>query len=306
MKKKNLIILLFAVGLFTLTSCNKKALFVQPSIEVTGVSLKELPQDSVHLLIDLKIKNNDTREADILDASYQATIEGIVSGKQHVQLNKTIQTDSPLVVTLPLTLLTSDAILLLKKLNKGESLDYTVTGTFHVNQKHLNNFDLPLDVTGTTSVKVGYDDFFKQPEVTVDSIHGTYIISGTFPSYTYTFNLKADCSIKNVDNRSAVIDEIKYVTTVEGVQSDQELYSQAYPGTTFDINAGETKRLILPVKLVLNNTQGLQLAQGLSDGYADYIIKGTFHTEKVDGVSNVFELPLYEKGKVPVTSIVQE
>ena len=43
MKKERLIIILLVFIAFTMFSCDKEDLFDQPSIEVTGYSLRELP-----------------------------------------------------------------------------------------------------------------------------------------------------------------------------------------------------------------------------------------------------------------------
>jgi len=147
---------------------------------------------------------------------------------------------------------------------------------------------------------------FEQPDVTVVSYTGTYTKNGFPVPTSYTIHLTAHCTIKNMDDRSAEIDEVDYIPTIEGQVAEHELYSDTYPGTTISINAGETLNMDLPVTLNLNNVEGASLVSKLQDGTADYIIDGTFHTLKVDGASNVFQLPLYETGSVPITSFTQE
>jgi LEA14-like dessication related protein len=302
--KKLTPIFVITILLTVFASCKKEDLFTQPSLDVTGISLKELPKDSAHLSVTVKVTDNDKREANIADVDYNVSIEGYKASEEHQILNKSISPDAPLTLTLPLTLATDDAIQLLKKLNKGESLSYTVTGTFHVNDKKLKTFDLPLNISGKATVDVGFDDFFKQPTVHVDSIGGTYSVSGNVLNLQYTFNLLVHCSITNNNSTSAEIDEVNYVVTTEGVKSDKEKYSDTHTKNII-IDGNQTINVDLAVKYVMGNAQGAELLSGLTDGSANYIVEGTFHTIKVGGQSADFKLPLYEKGSVPVTSLVQ-
>jgi len=277
-------------------------LFQQPTVEVTGYTLLELPGEYTHLEIDMTVTNNDAREAFIKDIEYQVDIEGVISEIEQEDINQTLLTDTPLELSLPLTLLTTDALELLTILDAGEDLDYHVTGTFHVDEPVLNLFDLPIDITGTAAVEVGFEDFYEQPETTVNSINGEYSTSGSPIPTSYTFDLDVNCDVQNMDSRDVIIDEIEYVVYVEGKQSETHWYSDAYP-SDLSIAGNGTVSLTLPVLLILNSTQGLQLAQALLDGYADYVIEGTFHVISVDGTTTDFLLPLYDEGTVPASVV---
>jgi len=276
------------------------SMFEQPGVEVTGYTLLELPGDYTHLDIDLLITNNDSREAFIQDIVYTVDIEGIQSETDSADINETLIPGTPMELTVPLTLITNDAIELLTKLDAGESLSYHVTGTFHVDEPVINLFDLPIDVSGTAQVEAGFEDFYEQPEITVNSIDTEYKING-FTSYV--FDLDVNCSVHNVDLRGATIDEVEYIVTVEGVKSATHYYSSTY--TENLVMAGdETKDLTLPVSLSMNLTNGAGFLASLVDGTAAYIIEGTFHVILVDGTEADFKLPLYSSGSVPV-SVVQ-
>ena len=299
MKKERLIIILLVFIAFTMFSCDKEDLFDQPSIEVTGYSLRELPGEYAYLDIDMLVTNNDSREALIKDVEYQVIIEGLVSEEENQVINQTIRTSTPLELTLPLTLKTNDAVKLLAKLDTGEELAYSVTGTFHVDQAVLKLFDLPINIEGTAFVDVGFEEFYDQPEVTVTEITGDYTINGIT---SYTFNLDADCVVENIDSRDVIIDEVEYVVFIEGVESETHLYSDTY-STDINIAGGSEIDLTLPVTLNLGITEGATLAAAMLDGTVSYTIEGTFHAIKVDGATSNFILPLYVTGSVPASLI---
>ena len=296
---KHLVIILIVLGTLSISSCKKEDLFEQPSIEVTGYTLVELPSEYTYLEIEMIVTNNDSREAHISDVTYQVLIEGISSEQEEVDINQDIPVDSPLELTLPLTLVTKDAIQLLTKLDAGEELSYIVTGMFHVDDPILNRFDFPIDIQGTASVDVGFEDFYKQPEVTVINISGTSSISG-FTSYIFDFD--ADCTVQNMDARSVIIDEVEYFVYIEGVKSETHLYSDSY-STDITIAGGETLSLTLPVKLILDLSQGATLASAILDGTVNYTIEGTFHAIKVDEETSNFILPFYDSGSIPASMV---
>jgi len=293
--------IIIVLGLFTIGSCKKEKLFVQPSIEVTGYTLKELPGEKTYLEIDMLVTNNDSREANIADVKYTVVIEGITAETEKVDLNQKILVGTPLKLKLPLTLVTNEAIELLSKLYKGEELEYVVTGTFHVSDPVLKLFDLPIDITGTAKIDSGIEDLYVQPDITINNFDWRYSINGIT---SYTVNINANCSVKNKDTRNVVIDEVEYVVTIEGVKSETHLYSNSY-STVINIARGETISLTLPVLLNLNPIEGAALVLGLGDGTANYLISGNFHAIKVDGTSVNFFLPLYNTGSVPASEIVK-
>ncbi len=279
-----------------MSSCKKKDLFEQPTIEVTGYTLLELPGEYTYLEIDMKVTNNDDREAHIKNVEYQVVIEGITSELEKEDIGKEILIDTPLELTLPLTLLTKDAIQLLVKLDAGEELSYSATGTFYVDDPILKLFDFPIDVQGNAYVEAGFDDFYKQPEVTIDDISGDYSNNGT----TYTFDFDVTNTVKNMDSRSVTIDEVEYTVTIEGTESETHLYSSSY-STDISIAGDGTISLNLPVTLNLNSAEGEALASAVDDGTVNYTVEGTFHATKVDGSTVDFILPLYITGSTSVS-----
>jgi len=302
MKTKYFAQLLIVLGTITLFSCKNKDLFEQPSIEVTGISLQELPGEYTHLNVDLKVTNNDSREATIADVSYTAVIEGITSEDMTSDINKEILVGTPLELTLPLTLKTKDAIKLLAKLDKGEKLNYTVTGTFHADEPVLKRFDLPIDVSGTANVDVGYEDFYKQPDVTVTDL--TVSSSGD-DANGYTYNFDVTCDVKNNDTRSVSIDEVEYVVTINGLTSETQLYSNTYT-ENLNVDGGATISLTLPVTFDLTAAQKVDLENAIASGTVDYSVEGTFHAVKVDDSTVDFILPLYVTGSITVEDMFEQ
>ncbi len=298
MRKKFFAVMIVALGVTAMFSCDKEDLFDQPSIIVTGFSLEGLPGEYTTLNVDIQVINNDSKEATIKDVDYQVTIEGFVSENESCDIGQKIYNDVPLDLTLPLTLRTTDAIQLLSKLDAGQELSYTVDGTFHLDKAVLDKIDLPIDIEGTASVDVGFEDFFDQPEVTVNDMEGTYSIGLT----SYVFNYDVNCDVKNIDSRDAIVDEVEYIVYVEGVESDTHLYSDSY-STDINIAGGATIDMILPVTLSLGPIEGASLAAAMLDGTVSYTVEGTFHVIKVDGAAEDFLLPLYVTGSVPATMV---
>ena len=95
---------------------------------------------------------------------------------KNVDIDTDIEAYDSLDMTLPLTLATNDVIKLLVKLNNGQSLAYHVTGTFNVDDPFYNLMDFPIDIEGSAYVEVGIDEYFEQPDVTVNKVTGTYIV----------------------------------------------------------------------------------------------------------------------------------
>lgn len=302
MKRKHLVILLTVVGITSLFSCKNKDLFEQPTIDITGFSLQELPGEYTHLNVDMLITNNDSREATIADVAYQVVVEGITSEAMTSDINKEILVGTPLKLTLPLTLKTKDAIQLLAKLDKGQKLDYSVTGTFHADEPVLKRFDLPIDVQGTADVDAGYEDFYKQPDVTVTDL--TVSSSGDDTS-GYTYNFDVTCDVKNNDTRNVSIDEVEYVVTINGLTSETQLYSDTYT-ENISVNGGATISLTLPVTFDLTAAQKVDLDNAIASGTVNYSVEGTFHAIEVDGSTTDFVLPLYVTGSISVEDMFKQ
>jgi len=273
-------------------------LFAQPTIEVTGYELLELPGDTTFMNITMLLTNNDTRTAHIYDADYQVVVDGISALPEYVIVDQTIPLDT-ITLTMPLTLLTADAIQILDKLDAGESLPYTCTGTFHIDDPVFEEFDLPIDISGTATVDVGYEDFFNQPEVTVNNMSGNYRVNG-FTSYTINYDV--NCSVQNLEAHAATVDEIEYTVTIEGTKSGKHYYTNTY-STNFEIAASATESLTLPVTFNLGLSGGAAMVAALADGTVEYIVEGTFHVILVDGSEADFTLPLYITGSVPATMV---
>lgn len=300
--KKLLVIIFIFIIFFIIFSCDLKNFFEQPSVDIEGVSLTELPNEWTNLDVEVIITNNDDREGNIGEIAYQAVIEGIESEEMTYNLDETIPVDTPLGTTIPLKITTEGASFLLSKLEKGKSLNYTVTGTFHEVDRNL---DLPLDIEGTALVEIGYEEYFAQPEVTVNEVTGTYTING----YTsYTFDLIVDCDVKNMAPYAATIDEVVYTVYLEGVPSEEEIYLPD-PDIAISANgeAGDLVNLNLPVEFNTGVTDGMAIASGASDdGQVEYVVEGTFHAlTEINNEAMDFYLPLYVTGETSA-NIVQQ
>jgi len=302
MKTKYLTIMLIILGTVISSSCKKEDLFEQPTVEVTGYSLLELPGVYTYLEIDMLVTNNDTREVHIADVEYEVIIEGVTSEVEFEIIDQEMLTDTPLELSLPLTFVTADAIQLLAKLEAGGELQYGVTGTFHVDDPILNLFDLPINVMGTASLDVGIEDFYEQPVVEVDDIRGDYTANGTSG---FTFEFEVDCFVQNIDSRGVVIDEIEYIVYIEGIPSETHLYSDSYDND-FAIDGKGSKYITLPVTLNLSTAEGAILTTAIGDGTIDYKVEGTFHAIEVDGTTTDFILPLYINGEMDAAGIVED
>ncbi len=282
-----------------LLSCKKEKMFEQPTVELNGYSLEGLPGEYTNLIVDIVVTNNDDREATIKEAMYIVSIEGYIAEKETVEINKKITAGGSLELSLPLKLVTNDAVQILKKLDAGGELAYTVTGSFRVSDPVLKLFDWPIDIEGTASVKAGFEDFFQQPGIIINELTYTYQLKG-FTSYT--FDVEANSTVVNQDDREAVIDEVEYTVNVEGVQSETHLYSNVYD-TDIQMAPGDSLQLILPVNMVLDPVEGATLVTALADDSADYTIEGTIHVISIEGASTDFFLPLYETGRVAISEI---
>ncbi len=307
MYNKRYILVLFILVSFIMFSCDLGNFFEQPTVEVEGFSLKELPGEWTELDLDVVITNNDSREGNIGDTTYTAVIEGVESQEMEHSLDETILVDTPLETTLPLTLPTEGAAKLLKKLENGEELAYTVTGIFHEVDRNL---DLPIDIEGSAFVEVGYEEFFEQPEVTVNNVSGTYTINGSPIPSSYTFDLMVNCTVQNMDVHSALINNVEYIVTLEGVESNEEIYlfNPALDIEGYDGAPGGADSVVLDLPVVFDTTptEGATIVAGASDdGMVSYIVEGTFHaTADLEGSPQDFYLPLYVTGETSA-SIIQ-
>ncbi len=299
---KNSIILLSVLALLGILSCNKNKLFEQPTVEVNGFTLKGLPGEYTDLDVDISVINNDKREAKIKDVEYTVVIEGFTAETEQVEVNQMIYTDETLDLTLPLRIRTKDAVQLLMKLDAGQELNYTATGTFHVDEPVKNLFDLPLDVEGTAIVDVGFEDFYEQPEVIVNAID---IVSSEEGTGTVTYTFDVDCTVENMDARSVQLDEVEYIVTIEGIESSTHLYSETY-ASDLSIAGNGTVDLTLPVTIVMNSDEEAAFSAAVESGTIDYIVEGTFHAIRIESTTSDFLLPLYVTGSIDVESMFEQ
>ncbi|MCK4813058.1 MAG: LEA type 2 family protein, partial [Candidatus Marinimicrobia bacterium] len=291
---KYLAVILIVLGAFIVFSCSIEDLFKQPTVEITGYTLKGLPADTAFLDIDMTVLNNDHRQVHVADVDYSIVLEGITLPDQTAIINQDMYPDSSMDLTLPLSMLTSDAVKILAKLDAGEELDYSVTGLFHVDDPVFNLFDLPLNVSGTATVDAGYEDFYAMPEVSVHDISGNFTANGTD---SYIFDFEVSCFVQNMDSRNVTIDEVEYLVYIEGIPSETHLYSETY-SEALEIDGNGSDSLRLPIMLTLDATSGAQLASAIQDGSIDYVVEGIFHATEVDSIDIDFSLPLYITGNM--------
>ncbi|MEA3392471.1 MAG: LEA type 2 family protein, partial [Candidatus Marinimicrobia bacterium] len=291
---KHLSLALIILSVFALFSCSIESMFEQPTVEITGYTLKGLPADTAFLDIDMTVLNNDHRQVHVADVDYSIVLEGVTLPDQTAIINQDMYPDSSMDLTLPLSMVTSDAVKILAKLDAGEELDYSVTGLFHVDDPVFNLFDLPLNITGTAAVDVGYEDFYEMPVVTVGEISGNFTANGTD---SYIFDFEVACLVQNMDSRGATIDEVEYMVYIEGIPSETHLYSESY-STALVIAGDGSDSLTLPIMLTLDATSGAQLASAIDDGSIDYIVEGIFHATEVDSIETDFTLPMYITGNM--------
>ncbi|MCD6337619.1 MAG: LEA type 2 family protein, partial [Candidatus Marinimicrobia bacterium] len=289
---KNLSTILIILGFFALFSCSIEDLFIQPEVEITNYTLLELPADTAFLDIDMLVTNMDKRQVHVADVDYEVVLEGITLPAQTAILDMDIYPDSTIDMTLPLSMVTSDAVRILAKLDAGKELNYTVTGLFHVDDPIYNLFDIPLNVTGTAEVDAGYEDFYDMPTVTLIDISGNFTANG---SDSYIFDFDVTCAVHNNDARAATVDEVDYIVNIEGITTEEHHLSDTYPdGLFLEGNSDDT--LTLPIMLTLDAISGAQLATAVHDGHIDYSVEGIFHATEVDSIDSDFTLPLYLNG----------
>jgi hypothetical protein len=247
----------------------------------------------------------DPRDVVVDEVEYVVTIEGIDSETHFYSdtyaTNLSVSGNGTVDLTLPVAMeMTPTEEAAFNAAVESGTIDYSVEGTFHAITVDgaASDFLLPLYITGTIEV----EDMFEQPDITVNTITGTYTINGSPIPTSVTFDLDANTTVENMDGRAVVIDEVEYVVTIEGVVSGTHYYSDTYVSNLSITGLGSVA-LVLPVTLDLGYTNGLALATGLSDGTASYKIEGTFHAIEVDGVAVDLNLPLYDEGSCPASVI---
>jgi len=276
----------------TLVSCKKEKLFVQPTTEIVGYSLREFPGDSIYLDIDVEITNNDDREVNISEIEYQVVVEGISSSLETVVVDQEFKTDEPLFLTLPLTVATKDALELFGDIETGEELAYNIIGKISFNDPILKLFDMPINMSGTAMVDIGYDEYFEQPEIAISSISADY----EFVSLTeYRFNFVLGCMVSNPVPFDVLINEMEYVITLEGIVSEDHRYTEINTENLL-LPAEGAKTIDLPISFTLKLEDALPLIENLSDGKVSYGIDGTIYIIEVNEVPFLYEVPFILEG----------
>ena len=288
---KKLFIVLSILSVFVCTGCDLSGAFTQPTVVVNNFELKQLPGESATILVSSTVTNVDKRSADISTVIFVATVEDFVCKEVTYEIDGTIEAGENLEVILPITLSTSDAIELLEKMQKGEVLDFSITGKFFADIPFLGETELPLSVDGKSSVIKGIDDFFKQPTVVVKD----YELS-ELPGDTVLLDVKVD--VTNNDSKGATVVELEYVANIEGIISSEmnEPFNEVF-------SAGQTKTLTMQVELPTVGATSL-LSKLELDGEVDFTIVGLFDIEEVDLGS--FKLPLDIAGKATVVKGIDE
>ncbi|MCK4797707.1 MAG: hypothetical protein KAT05_10010 [Spirochaetes bacterium] len=276
--------------------CNLANWFKQPTVDVKDYTLTELPTEYTKLDVDVVVTNNDWRNAAVTTVTYKAEIEGVDSKSMTHKLNETLIAGQALDITMPLTLPTEGAALLLKKLGKGQKLDFTITGIFHVDDPCLSTFDLPLNTSGKAKVDVGYEEYFAQPEVEVNSFTVTSVTPGLF---TTDIDLSVDITVTNMDTHDATIDEVEYIVNIEGVKSDEEIYNTTFNIAAANLIGDDDEEDLTMTNISLHDVSNITLAAWTLAGHVSYTVTGTFHAETDLGNGPIeFYLPLYVTGDV--------
>ena len=285
-------ILVFVLLLTAFGSCRKEKLFVQPTTEIIGYSLREFPGDSIYLDIDVEITNNDDREVNISEIEYQVVVEGVSSGVELIVVDQEFKTDEPLLLTIPLTVATKDALELFSEIETGEELSYNVIGKISFNDPILKLFDMPINVSGTAVVDIGFDEYYEQPEIAITGISVDY----EFISLTeYRFDFIVGSMISNPVPFEVTISEMEYQITLEGLMSDDHRYTELNSENLI-LPAEGAKTIDLPISFTLQLSDALPLIDALADGIISYAIDGNIQIVEVNEVPFELVVPFNLEG----------
>jgi LEA14-like dessication related protein len=286
------IICLFLI-LSAFVSCKKERIFLEPGVEIISYSLTEFPGEYLHLNITVEITNNDDRQPNINEVEYQVFIEGLTSEPEIFVVDTIFRTDEPLELTLPLTFKTDEALELVDQLEVGQELSYQVVGSISFNDPILKLFTIPVDVSGTAIVDMGFDEFYEEPTVLLSDIQIDYkIIDWT----SYQFIINTSCLVDNPNPFDVTIDEVVYTVKVENVLSETNRYSDSHD-EAFLMEKDAVSKLELPVVINLELIEALDLIEAISDGFISYWVEGVLHVSAVNGVAMDLNVPFELAGE---------
>jgi len=265
-------------------------------MEIIGYSLLEFPDDSIHLEIEVQITNNDHRTVNIDEIAYQISIEGIMAKPEKVKISQEFSPETPLILDLPLSVATHDALSLFSQIESGEELAYQVTGTIHFDDPILKLFDIPLNVTGSASVDIGYEDFYTEPEVEISDIEVDFTLINLT---TYQFDFTVTLSVVNENPYAITVDEMNYTVDIEGIVSDPGRYTDLN-SSPFYIEADQSGSLQIPIVFTLALADGLALINALSDVIFAYEVVGDLHVIDVSGFPVDITIPYTKSGEFEI------
>ena len=266
--------------------------FVQPSVIVNTVELDGLPGvETTNLLVRVTIQNNDTRGADITRLEYTVVIEDVSSNRMDVDLNRSIPGGGSIDVVLPLAMPTTQSSAVLARMQKGAPIEYEITGTIYIDNAFANA--LPLDVRGETSVSIGYEEYFSQPEIEVENFTITAIdTTSLLTSSTVTVTLDARITVTNTSEYAAVISSIDdYVVGVGSASSVRASHTES-----FFIGAGGTANAKHTLNITAVELEGVSWTAAwdwYTAQHVSVLITGRFTaTADIGEGDTVFVLPL--------------
>lgn len=297
-----LVCLVACVLIFTL-SCSMD--FEQATVTYKSFKLDALPGALTQLTVNADVLNNDKRDADITKIVYTVTVEGVASEQMTYETPFTLAGGATNNMDMPLTFKTEDAAALLLVIKKDTDINYSIAGTMYASTP-VGELELPLEITGTASVTVDFDEYFKQPTVEVTAM----VYGGGEPTITTTkmdFDIIAD--ITNNAPYAAMFKSAKYTVTLDGgaessvTSYDPEDFSIAKSGeglatvnrsdltASFPINSGN----LLAMVAVYNKVD--------SESMMNYTITGTMILNAdIGGGAADFTLPLFCSGTVSLYS----
>lgn len=302
------IVFMMLVIFLTNAGCSLDDVFKQPRIAVIDYELIELPGEFTKMLIECDITNMDSHSGQVSSMKYTVDIEGVTSEAMTVNTNFTMDGNATIRIKLPLTLKTATAAPLLKKLNKGEALNYKVTGNFTANTI-LGVQTLSLDVSGSAQLKIGIEDFFEQPYIVMDENQGFEVTAiGSPPVPIVKPNgspvevVIKDVVVSNKDIHSAKILNVVYTVNIEGAKSQK--MTNDYSSSPVSISAvgqiGDQISLTnLPIQFAYSDLiPAIDIVGSKTNYYVAYTITGMFLAEADlgAGTNQQFYLPLNTSG----------
>jgi len=294
-RTKILLLGMGAIILLALFSCSPT--FTQPSVTYNSFSLLELPSEYIKLSVNVDVTNLDKRKAEISQVTYTATVEGISSEAMTYATPFTLAKSATTTMDMPLTFTTANALALLRLIENGTNLEYTVTGVFTADTA-VGPMDLILDTGGEAEVVVDINDYFEQPTVTVNTIR--YATANTTPTLGSTMDYIINATIKNNAAYAANVTSAVYTVTLEGgLTSSSMTYSNAFAVTAAGASGSEVVRDDMPASFPVSasNAAALVAIANKIGQQVQFTVNGTMNLTADIGAGNMnFVLPLYVTG----------